>query len=179
MQALFGPRGACAGCWCMYWRLKRSEFTEKTGEGNRSAMQALIQTGEVPGLLAYLTPEDENVAPMAVGWISIGPRAAFPVLARSRVLKPVDDQPVWSIVCFFVTRSYRRKGLMASLIDAAVEYARQQGAQIVEAYPVEPKQERTSDVFVYTGLVSAFRKAGFEEIARRSETRPIMRKIIS
>lgn len=163
----------------MYWRLKRSEFTEKTGKGNRLAMQALIQSGEVPGLLAYIQPDNENEPPQAVGWVSIGPRQSFPVLERSRILKPVDDQPVWSIVCFFVARPYRRKGLMVPLINAAVEYARQQGAHIVEAYPVEPKQERTSDVFVYTGLASAFQKAGFVEAARRSETRPIMRKIIS
>jgi GNAT superfamily N-acetyltransferase len=90
----------------------------------------------------------------------------------------VDEQPVWSVVCFFVARAYRRKGVTVALLKAAVEYARQRGAGIVEGYPVEPKEDKAPDPFVYTGLASAFRQAGFEEVLRRSETRPIMRKLI-
>lgn len=170
-ETLFGERGACGGCWCMWFRLKRSEFEKQKGEDNRLAMKAIVESGEVPGILAYTGSEP-------VGWCSVAPREAFGVLQRSWVLKPVDDQPVWSIVCFFVAKPYRRRGLMGKLIEAAVAYAAAQGAKIVEAYPVEPKKAETPDVFAYTGLASTFRKAGFVEVARRSETRPIMRRSV-
>ena len=169
LEALFGPRGACGGCWCMYWRGTRSEYSQLQGEGNRLALKSIVDSGEVPGLLAY-----HNGKP--VGWISVEPRTAFAALERSRLFKPVDERPVWSVVCFFVARGYRRKGVTVGLLNAAVEHARQHGAQIVEGYPVEPKGGKSPDPFVYTGLVSAFRKAGFTEVVRRSETRPIMRK---
>ena len=178
MQVLFGPRGACAGCWCMYWRLKRAEFQRQTGDGNRLAMQALIQAGEIPGLLAYLPEKHAGPANQPVGWVSVAPRQAFPLFERSRVLKPVDDAPVWSVVCFFVARRFRDHGLTLLLLRAAVDFAAQHGAAIVEGYPIEPKKGRTADVFVYTGLASTFLQAGFVEVARRSETRPIMRYYI-
>jgi GNAT superfamily N-acetyltransferase len=168
LVALFGPRGACGGCWCMWWRIKRSEFDLQKGEGNRQALQAIVASGEVPGILAY-----EGERP--VGWCSVAPREAFPVLERSRILKRVDDQPVWSVVCFFIAKNYRRQGLTVRLLEAAVDYAREQGASIVEGYPEEPRSGRAPDLFVFTGLASAFRQAGFVEVLRRSETRPIMR----
>jgi GNAT superfamily N-acetyltransferase len=171
LEALFGPRGACGGCWCMTWKLKRSEIVQRLGEPNRLALKAIVDSGEVPGLLAY-------VGERPVGWIAIEPRRAFPTLERSRILKPVDDQPVWSVVCFFVARGYRRKGVTVALLQAAVAYAKSRGAGIIEGYPVEPKNDNVSPVFVYTGIASAFRKAGFVEVARRSPTRPIMRLII-
>jgi GNAT superfamily N-acetyltransferase len=170
-ETLFGPRGAVGGCWCMWFRLKRAEFDRQKGEGNRQAMKTIVASGEIPGLLAY-----DRGQPVA--WCSVAPRAAFPVLDRSRNLKPVDDQPVWSVVCFFVARPYRRQGLTVQLLQASVDYARQNGASIVEGYPVEPKRGETADVFAYTGLPSAFLKAGFVEVARRSETRPIMRYFV-
>ena len=170
LESLFGPRGACGGCWCMYWRLSRAGFNQFKGEGNRQFLKSIVDSGEVPGLLAYH-------AGKAVGWVSVEPRPAFPALGRSRILKPVDERPVWSVVCFFVARGYRRKGVTVALLKAAVEYARQQGAEILEGYPVEPKDAKAPDPFVYTGLASAFLQAGFEEALRRSETRPIMRYV--
>ncbi len=167
-EKLFGPRGACGGCWCMYWRQPRRLFEERHGEMNRMAMQALVEAGTIPGLLAY-----DGEAP--VGWCSVAPREEFPTLANSRILKPVDDQPVWSVVCFFVARGQRQKGLSVQLLKAAVELAASKGARIVEGYPVEPKKGKAPDVFVYTGLYSAFQQAGFSEALRRSPTRPIMR----
>ena len=164
---LFGPRGACGGCWCMYWRLKRSEFDRQKGEGNKKAMQALVASGEIPGLLAY---ERQN----PVAWCSVAPRENFPVLDRSRVLKRVDDIPVWSLVCLFVDKSHRGQGLSARLIQAALAYTRSQGGRVVEAYPVEPPK-KWPDPFVWTGLASTFKEAGFIEVARRSKSRPIMR----
>jgi GNAT superfamily N-acetyltransferase len=153
----------------MYWRLKRTEFEKQKGDGNRQALSRLVDSGEVPGLLAYH-------GDVPVGWCSIAPREQFRTLDRSRVLKPVDDQPVWSVVCFFVAKGFRRKGVSEQLLQAAVKYARARDARIVEGYPTEPGKPDSPDVFVYTGLASAFRKAGFVEAARRSPTRPIFRK---
>ncbi|NJD60605.1 MAG: GNAT family N-acetyltransferase [Anaerolineales bacterium] len=168
LEKLFGPRGACGGCWCMYWRLSRQQFSAQQGEVNRQELKSLVASGKNPGLLAYV--EDEPI-----GWCSIAPRDEFPVLARSRILKPVDDLPVWSVVCFFVNRTHRRQGLTVLLLKAAVDYAARGGASIVEGYPVDPKEGKAPDVFVYTGLYSTFQQAGFTEVARRSATRPIMR----
>ncbi len=150
-------------------RLTRSEFERQKGEGNRKALKKLVRGGTVPGVLGYLDGE-------AVAWCAIEPREAFSALARSRVCKPVDDQPVWSIVCFFITKAERGRGLSSRVIEGAVRYAREQGARIIEAYPVEPKKNPMPEVFAYTGIASAFLKAGFKEVARRSETRPIMRR---
>jgi GNAT superfamily N-acetyltransferase len=171
LEKLFGERGACGGCWCMWWRMSRSEFEQKKGGGTKRALKRLVAKGQVPGLLAYAGGEP-------VGWCSVAPRQDFPALERSRILKRVDDKPVWSVVCFFVARPFRRTGVTRQLLTAAIEYARKHGAKIVEGYPVEPKAGKAPDVFVFTGLASAFRKAGFEEVTRRSETRPIMRYVI-
>lgn len=170
-EKLFGPRGACGGCWCMYWRLTRTQFNDQQGELNRRSIKALVDVGAVPGILAYIDDQP-------VGWCSVAPREEFSALARSRILKPIDDQPVWSVVCFFITRQQRRKGLTVELLEAAVEYAHAKGASIIEGYPVEPREGKAPDVFVFTGLASAFKQAGFTEVLRRSETRPIMRRYI-
>jgi GNAT superfamily N-acetyltransferase len=168
LEDLFGQRGACGGCWCMWWRLTQTEFNRRKGQGNKQAMKKIVRSGQIPGILAYAGGQP-------VGWCSIGPREVYPRLERSRILQRVDERPVWSVVCFFVAKPYRRKGVTAKLLSAAVEYARKKGAEIVEGYPVEPKKKQAPDVFLYNGLASAFRQAGFQEVARRSETRPIMR----
>lgn len=172
LQELFGERGACGGCWCMWWRIKRSEFEKQKGDGNRLAMEGIIGKGVIPGLIAYV--DDRPAA-----WCSVAPREAFPVLERSRVLKRVDDKPVWSIVCFFIAKPCRHRGLMLELIKASVEYAGKNGAGIVEGYPLEVKNKKIPDFYAYTGILSAFQKTGFREVARRSETRPIMRYYIN
>jgi GNAT superfamily N-acetyltransferase len=171
LETLFGKNGACAGCWCMWWRMKRSEFNAKRGAGTKRALKKLVMEGDVPGLIAY-----DGRTP--VGWCAVAPRADYPVLGRSRVLAPVDEEPVWSVVCFFVARSHRRKGLTVALLRAAVAYAAKKGARIVEGYPVEPRSGKTADAFAFTGLAAAYRKAGFKEALRRSATRPIMRATI-
>jgi GNAT superfamily N-acetyltransferase len=152
-------------------RLTRSEYERQKGAGNRRALKRLVESGRVPGLLAYRGGEP-------VGWCALGPREEFGMLGRSRILKPVDDRPVWSIVCFFVHLAYRGLGISAALIEGAVEHARLCGARVVEAYPVEPKREPMPELFAWTGIASAFRRADFVEVARRSETRPIMRRLL-
>ena len=169
LARLFGKNGVCAGCWCMWWKVPHARWQAQKGRGNRAGLRRAVGSGEVPGILAYRGREP-------VGWCAIEPRRAYPRLARSRVLAPVDDRDVWSITCFFVARSHRRRGVSRGLIEAAVARARRRGAALVEAYPVDPRKDAVPDVFVYTGLASAFRRAGFVEVARRSETRPIMRR---
>lgn len=170
-ERLFGKRGAAGGCWCMWWRLPGKEFDAGKGEGNRRAMKAIVDAGRVPGLLAYHRGQP-------VGWCAVAPRAEYVRLERSRILARVDEEVVWSAVCFYVAKSYRRKGVALRLLKAAVEYVRSRGGKIVEGYAVEPKKSSTPDLFAYHGLASMFRSAGFKEVARRSETRPIMRYAI-
>lgn len=166
---LFGPSGACAGCWCTWWRLTKPEYTAGRGDVNRRRQERYVKAGNVAGLLAYSGDEP-------VGWVAIEPREAYPRLGRSRTLAPVDDRPVWSITCFFVARPHRGKGLTRALVEAAVRHARSRGATIVEAYPVDLGRE-VDDASVYHGAASTFRALGFEEVARRSGTRPIVRKV--
>jgi len=170
-EAVFGPRGGTGGCWCMYWRLRHSEYEAQKGDTNKQLMKGIIDSGHIPGIIAYAGDQP-------VGWCSVAPRDEFTRLDRSRILKPVDDRPVWSIVCFFIPRKHRRKGVMKQMLTAAVDYAQSRGAKIIEGYPVEPKKDTTPDVFAWTGFAEAFREAGFEEVARRSETRPFMRYYI-
>jgi GNAT superfamily N-acetyltransferase len=168
LEELFGSRGACAGCWCMWWLLPRREFDDGKGEGNRAAFRGIVSSGLEPGILAYA-----DGAP--IGWCAVGPRRRYCTLARSRVLRPVDTIEVWSLVCLFVARHRRRRGVSEALVRGAAEFARERGAGVLEAYPVEPRKERVADAFVYTGLASVFRRLGFVEVARRSPTRPIVR----
>lgn len=168
-ELLFGGNGACGGCWCMLWRLPRKQYDAQKGDGNRKAMQALVASGEVPGLLGYLDGRP-------VGWCAVAPREQYPALSRSRILKPVDDQPCWSVSCLFVHREYRKKGVSTQLLRAALDYVNGKGVRFLEGYPVEPKDEKPIPAaFAWTGVSKAFEAAGFSEVTRRSPTRPIMR----
>ena len=168
LEQLFGERGACGGCWCMSWRLKRSVWEEQKGLQNKRAFKRLVRTRQPIGVLAY-------TADVPVGWCAVGPRETLPFLERSRVLRAVDDKPVWSISCLFVERGNRRKGVSVRLLRAAIDYARSCGATTVEGYPTQPRTDSIPDAFAWTGIPSAFEQAGFKEVLRRSDTRPIMR----
>jgi GNAT superfamily N-acetyltransferase len=168
IEELFGERGACGGCWCMFWRVSRKEFEVGKGAGNKRALKSIVTTGGKPGILAYIGKEP-------IGWCAIARREDYLALERSRILKPVDDQPVWSISCLFVKKSCRRKGISAQLLRAAVDFAATQGAKVVEGYPVDPTVEKMPDPFLWHGVSSAFKAAGFSEVVRRSTSRPIMR----
>ncbi len=152
----------------MWWKMKRSEYDKKKGKDNKKAFKKIVVSGKTPGILAYSKGEP-------AGWCAVEPREVFPVLENSKILARVDEHRVWSVVCFFVAKSFRRKGITVELLKAAVKYCRKQGAQILEGYPVDPKAGSMPDAFVYHGLAEAFRKAGFKEAIRRSETRPVMR----
>jgi GNAT superfamily N-acetyltransferase len=171
-EQLFGSRGGCAGCWCMYWKLRRKDFQTGQGENNRLAQKKNVLSGLIPGLIAYKIGKP-------AGWLALEPRDNYPVLNNSKILKAIDDIPVWSIPCFFVSKELRNQGISEKLIIAAIKYVAAQGGKVVESYPVEVfNREMSPPMFVYTGLASAFIKAGFKEICRRSEKRPIMRYII-
>jgi len=170
LEQLFGENGACGGCWCMWWRLARKKFTEQLGDINRKAFKKIVKSGEIPGIIAY--SKDKPVS-----WISIAPREQFPALERSQTLKRIDNKPVWSIVCFFIDKSFRKKGITRLLIKNALDYAKENGANIIEGYPVEPIK-KMPDASVYTGTKSTFIKEGFVEVTRRPNKRTIMRYFI-
>ncbi len=152
----------------MVWRSTNADYKRRKGGGNKRAFKKIVSSGEVPGLLAYSKQEP-------IGWCSVAPRSAFSFLERSRILKPVDDTAVWSVSCLFVKRGYRGCGVSVKLLKAAVDFARQHGAPALEGYPNDPKATM-ADAFAWTGIASAFEKAGFREVARRSHNRPIMRR---
>ena len=173
LEALFGPRGAYSGCWCLFWRVRRAEFSRMRAEERKAALQELADREPAPGLLAY-------AAGQPAGWVSLGPREDFAALAHSRILPRLDDAPVWSIVCFYVAKSQRRKGLLTRLIRGAVQYAGEHGATIVEAYPTDMQSHRLTGMRLtgysgYMGIASAFRAAGFVVVKQASETQVIMR----
>lgn len=167
LEKLFGPNGACSGCWCMWWRITSAEFARDAGEANRRAFRALVRAGQVPGLIAY---DDGD----PVGWVSVAPRSEFGRIERSPKLRPIDDAPVWSIVCFYIDRRYRGRKIAPKLLDEAVRWAGRNGARVVEAYPVAPGKPAASS---FTGVEPMFARAGFREVARRGG-RAIVRKTI-
>ena len=169
LERLFGPeRGAIAGCWCMWFKLRRPEWEAAGRAGRKDLFRAAVDRGPPPGVLTYADGG-------AIGWCAVEPREAYPVIQRSRVRAPVDDRPALAITCFYLAPRWRRKGLMRPLIGAALDLARARGATLVEAYPLDPPPgARPSGAF--TGIARAFRDQGFVEVARRSATRPILRR---
>jgi ribosomal protein S18 acetylase RimI-like enzyme len=168
---LFGEHGVGGGCWCMGWRLQKQEYLRQKGEPNKRAMHALVDGGSTPGLIAYL-------GGIPVGWCAVAPREEYVALARSRSRGPIDSEPVWSITCIYVSRTYRRRHLSSELIAAAIAHVRARGGRIVEAYPVPPKRGVSSTNYAFTGFVSMFERTGFKEVARRASTRPVFRYYI-
>jgi GNAT superfamily N-acetyltransferase len=166
LEELFGrPGGSIVrGCWCMYYRRSGGDTTGRT---NHRQLCDLVEAGTQPGLVGYLDD-------VPVGWISLGPREEYAKLRRSPIMKPVDDEDVWSIVCTFVDKAHRGKGIQRKLLAAAVDYARDRGVRMLEAYPVD-KPTRSHDDFMFFGSRSLYERARFHEVVRRSPTRVVMR----
>ena len=155
----------------MYWRLPAAQFNRGKGTRNKNGLRKIVREKKPIGIIAYV----EN---KPVGWCSIGPRQDFVRLQNSRVLRRVDDSPVWSVVCFFIKKEYRNTGLTVKLLKVSANYAKALGATTLEGYPVEPRKKPMPEVFAFTGIASAFFQAKFDEVARNSDTRPIMRKAL-
>ncbi|MCA1736165.1 MAG: GNAT family N-acetyltransferase [Actinobacteria bacterium] len=152
----------------MWWRVTSREWEEGHGKGNRQELKTLVDHGEEPALLAF-----EGNEP--IGWIAVAPRSEYPRLDRSPKLRPVDDQPVWSITCFYIDRHHRKQGVAKELLLAAVDYAASNGAQVIEAYPIDTSRlSSPTSASLYTGTLAMFEEAGFREVARRGG-RPIVR----
>ncbi|MDP4226469.1 MAG: GNAT family N-acetyltransferase [Bacteroidota bacterium] len=166
---LFGERGACGNCWCMYYRLKKVDFVEgKTGGGNRDAMQKLVMENKPVGILAFY--EEQPIA-----WCAFAPREDFIKLEHSRVHKRIDNEAVWSIPCFFVDKKFRRQGISVELLKGVIRYAKEKGIKIIEAYPAIPTKESLPDSFAWIGLYKSFERAGFQIVDRTSKNRPMVR----
>jgi GNAT superfamily N-acetyltransferase len=171
LEKLFGlPGGSIVrGCWCIYYRKVGQVGVGKAqAPANKKELHGLVRSGTVPGLVGYA-----DGAP--AGWISLGPREDYRRLERSRVMKPVDDTPVWSIICTYVAKTYRGMGYQHKLLAGAIDYARDQGVRTLEAYPID-KPERSQDDFMFFGSRSLYERAGFREVVRRSPTRLVMRR---
>ena len=168
-EALFGAKGACGNCWCMFYRLEKAAFTEgKQDDGNKNAMKELALAGAPTGVLGIYDGQ-------AIAWCAFAPRTDFPKMARSRVHKPIDDEPVWSITCFFIDKAFRRMGISVAMLKGVIRYARKQKIKIIEAYPTIPTTETLPDSFAWIGLYKSFERAGFKIVDRTSKNRPMVR----
>jgi ribosomal protein S18 acetylase RimI-like enzyme len=171
LEAIFNARGCSVArnCWCMYYRKSGSSPwpTKEIAKRNRAGLKSLADDKRQVGLIGYR-------GGVPVGWVSFAPRADFTRLANSQVMGPVDDQPVWSIICFVVPSEYRKQGVAKQMLDAAIAFCRKKKVKLVEAYPVD-KEGRTADSNLWFGTKSMFDEAGFEEVARRKPERPVVR----
>lgn len=166
---LFGERGACGNCWCMWPRLRKQDFQEgKVNDGNKSAIKELVWAGKPTGILGFYEE-------LPIAWCAFAPREDFLKLENSRVHKRIDNQPVWSIPCFFIDKNFRRQGVSVELLKGVIRYARTEKIGIIEAYPTIPTQEKLVDSFAWIGLYRSFELAGFQIVDRTSKNRPMVR----
>lgn len=162
LAALFREGGDPRWCWCQFWRLRAKDFSALKMPELRERLRAQAASDEPPGLVAF----DGD---RAVGWVSLGPRGGFERIVRSKVIPAIDERPVWSIVCFAVSAEARGQGVGRALLEAAVEYARAQGAEALEAYPVVIEvDEPIGAESVFTGTLPMFERAGFRVVADRA-----------
>ncbi len=161
------------GCWCMFYRRSgRTEVPDGVSrpEHAKCSLKALVDAGTVPGLIGYRDGEP-------VGWLSLGPREDYARLERSPVMKPVDARPVWSVVCFYTAKQMRGQHVAEAMLAGGIDYARSCGARLIEAYPVD-REQRSADDAMWFGGRAMYDRVGFVEIARRKQTRPVMRKVL-
>ncbi|ALG09616.1 GNAT family N-acetyltransferase [Kibdelosporangium phytohabitans] len=171
-EAVLGANGGARGCWCMHWRLSIDEWMTGKGDGNKKAMKRLARRDQAPGVMVY--QDDDPVA-----WCALGPRAEFARLERSSLLKAVDDEPVCAITCVYVHKKHRGRGLLTGILQVVCGYAASAGYTTAEGYPIEPREgKRAGADTAMTGIASAFVDAGFSEVARPREDRPIVRRTL-
>ena len=163
LEDLFGEKGACNGCWCMYWRIG-NQYNKRSRDLNKSEFQQIIKNGPPPGIMAFHHQK-------AVGWCQVTPRIYLPYLENLTGKDQPADQDIWSISCFYIRSKYRRLGLTSILIKEALKIAQQANARLLEAYPVDKKDSRSIS---YTGYVSTFRRTGFKLTGQKVFTRQIM-----
>jgi GNAT superfamily N-acetyltransferase len=169
-ETVMGTNGGVDGCWCMWFRQTSAEYSAGRGKPNLEAMRTIAKEGPPPGLIAYVDGEP-------AAWCALSPRGDLKRLQRSRITKSLDGADAWAVVCFVTRPEFRGQGLTARLLDAAVEYAKANGAALVEGFPVDA-ESRVSAGTGYHGFASTFAAAGFDEVARRNPTRPYMRRTI-
>lgn len=169
---LFGPRGAGANCWCMHFRLNKSGHEEgKANDGNKNAFKQLVWDDRPTGLIGFYDD-------LPIAWCALSPREDFERLKRSRVHRPIDDKKVWSIPCTFVAKEFRKYGVSVQLLKGAIDYAKEKGIEILEAYPTIPTQDKVPDGFLWIGHYKSFERAGFEIVDTTSKHRPMLRYYI-
>ncbi len=164
-----GEKGGCGNCWCMYFRLPYREFQANKPVGNKVLAKKLVQKGKPYGLIGFLGDQP-------VGWIAMAPREDYMKIENSRTFKRIDDQPVWSITCFFIKREYRHKGLSKEMIRGAVGFAKKKIIKILEAYPAIPYAVNVPSPFLWVGILSSFLKNGFKVVRQNSKSRAMVRK---
>lgn len=170
IEKLFGPRGACGGCWCMLWRVPgaKTQWQARLGNRNKRAFRKLVEAGRVHGCLAFVGRDP-------VGWVSIGPKSEFPYFARSRSIPASTDAREWCVTCFYVPAPWRGKGVASALLAAAVALAEKSGARLIEGYPFVPRDPdaRAAAAFAWTGVPRLYEQCEFERA-----TNPIAKKVI-
>ena len=170
IEALFGPRGACGGCWCMWWRVERGgALWDKTrGAPAKRAFKKLVTAGRAHGVLAFLGDHP-------VGWCAIGPRADFPRVSTVRAYKQTETPAgLWSINCFYIDKDHRGQGVARALLAAALAACKRHGARVVEGYPVD-SAKRLAAAFAWTGPRSIFDERGFRAVATPPTAKPLVR----
>ncbi len=173
LETLFTGKGCsfARGCWCMGYRETRHPKATpgaSVPEQRKAALRALCGQTPAPGLIGY----DASNKPL--GWVAAGPRETFPRLQRSPVMRPVDDQPTWAVVCFVVPTPHRGQGIAGALLRSAIAYAAAHHASMIEGFPID-KPNRSQDQWLWHGARIMFDQAGFQEVARRKPERPVMR----
>ena len=172
IEQLFGKNGACGGCWCQWWRVKRGgRLWEQTkGKRARMMMKKSVTSGTALGILAF---DDKT----PVGWCSYGPRKEFPRVETVKAYRRDDVADVWCINCFYITRKYRGRGIARGLLGSALAAMKRQKVSLVEAYPVTESRDgkKLAAAFSWTGPMNIFQEVGFREVQRLAQTKPLVR----